>query len=190
MTGDSNYFRKRVFGGFNRQDVVNYVTALAKERNELEAAKDKAEKNAQTLAAEVAALRRDSEEAWRTIKEDIDRKYAVFETAVNAFVDFESVFGNLREEIEIAATDVFEELRNTVDITAKLPAALTQAYEKFEELRASFEAKKSDQEIVDAKTADKGGIDIADTTATDEADGSEAEATYLPEPDAAEDAVL
>ena len=162
MTGDSNYFRKRVFGGFNRQDVVNYITELAKERNVSEAGKDKAEKDARELAAEVAALRRDSEEAWRTIKEDIEQKYSVFEAAVNAFVEFEGIFSSLREEIEIAATDVFAELRNTVDITAKLPAALTQAFEKFGELRASFEAKKSIPDNIEAKTVVEAEIETAD----------------------------
>ena len=185
MTGDSNYFRKRLFGGFNRTDVVNYVTALAKERNELEAAKDKAEKNARTLAEEVATLRRDSEEAWRTIREDIEQKYSVFEAAVNAFVEFEGVFSNLREEIEVAATDVFAELRNTVDITAKLPAALTQAYERFEELRASFEAKKSDPDTVDAISIDETGTDHVDTTDAEAVKAPESDVTDTPETGAA-----
>ena len=56
MSGEVNYFRKRFFGGFNRQDVVDYIAKLAKERNESTAAKDKAVKEVQSLTNEVESL--------------------------------------------------------------------------------------------------------------------------------------
>ena len=63
MTGEINYFRKRFFGGFNREDVVSYIARVAKERNALAIAKDKAENDLHLLASEVDALRFEAREA-------------------------------------------------------------------------------------------------------------------------------
>jgi len=57
MEGEREFFRKKVFGGFNREDVVKYIAKIANERNEALAAKVKAEKKAQVLAEEVLKLR-------------------------------------------------------------------------------------------------------------------------------------
>ena len=57
MSGEKEFFRKRFFGGFNREDVIKYIAGLAEERNEALAAKERAEKKARTLAEEVKKLR-------------------------------------------------------------------------------------------------------------------------------------
>jgi len=57
MEGEKEFFRKRFFGGFNREDVIKYITGLANERNEAIEAKEKAEKKARALAEEVKKLR-------------------------------------------------------------------------------------------------------------------------------------
>ena len=49
MNGEVEYFRKRFFGGFNRKDVVAYIARLANERNEQQSAKEKAERELQSL---------------------------------------------------------------------------------------------------------------------------------------------
>ena len=193
MTGDSNYFRKRFLGGFNKADVVEYITELARERNELEAAKDKAEREAQSLANEVMALRRDAEETRRVLEEDIERKYSVFESAGDAFAEFEAVFRNLREEMEVAATNVFAELKNTVDITAKLPTELSQAGERFKELRISFNAKKSKTDRAAAETEGEaeteGGTETEGEAETDAVDATVTDAAGAPETDSADTAI-
>ncbi|MCL2228006.1 MAG: hypothetical protein FWB97_10365, partial [Oscillospiraceae bacterium] len=63
MSGEIKFFRKRFFGGFNRDDVVKYISKLAQERNEFKNAKDTAEAEAKTMAGEVEPLRLKSEEA-------------------------------------------------------------------------------------------------------------------------------
>jgi len=57
MEGEKVYFRKKVFGGFNREDVISYIAKIAEERNDAHAGKYKAEKKAQMLAEEVIKLR-------------------------------------------------------------------------------------------------------------------------------------
>jgi len=57
VTGEKEFFRKRFFGGFNRDDVIKYITKLAEERNDALAAKEKAERKARALAEEVQKLR-------------------------------------------------------------------------------------------------------------------------------------
>ena len=57
MKGEKEYFRKKVFGGFNRDDVIKYIARIADERNEAIAAKEKAQKDAKALADEIKQLR-------------------------------------------------------------------------------------------------------------------------------------
>ena len=139
MTGEIMFFRKRFFGGFNRKDVVKYIAMLAEERNELAAAKDKAENDAKALAREVAALRLEKDEAVRLINEDIERKSSVFETAGNTIREFQTVFGELSEEIKAAAEEVRNELKNAEVTVDKLPEALEQTGSRLDELKAAFD---------------------------------------------------
>jgi hypothetical protein len=57
MKGEKVFFRKKLFGGFNRDDVVQYIAKIAEERNEAIKAKEKAEKEIFTLAREIKILR-------------------------------------------------------------------------------------------------------------------------------------
>ena len=61
MKGEVEFFRKKFIGGFNRKDVVSYITKLANERNESRDGKEKAEADSRTLAAEVTSLRAELE---------------------------------------------------------------------------------------------------------------------------------
>ena len=60
MKGEKEFFRKRFFGGFNRNDVIKYIAKIAEERNVAIAAKDKAEKEVRELTAEVEKLRKET----------------------------------------------------------------------------------------------------------------------------------
>ena len=153
MNGDVNYFRNRFMGGFNKKDVINYITMMAKERNELTEAKNKAVSDARSLAAEVASLRRELEEMSRLVREDNKQKAAVFAAASDVFSEFETAFIDLRSEIEEATIDVSEELKKTCDTVAKLPAVLVEAGERLEELRAAFNAEKETVRIAAAQEA-------------------------------------
>jgi len=68
MTGKIHPFRSRFMGGFNRQDVIDYIAKLAEERNAQRAAKDMAEQEARTLADEIERLKQELEKAQRELE--------------------------------------------------------------------------------------------------------------------------
>jgi len=57
MKGEKEFFRKRLFGGFNREDVTKYIAKVANERNEALEACEKAEKRAHDLNEELCMLK-------------------------------------------------------------------------------------------------------------------------------------
>ena len=156
MTGEANIFRKRFFGGFNEGDVVAYIADLARERNELEKERDKAIQDAQSLAGEVAALRRELEEEKLKLSTDYEQKAEVFKAAGNTFAEFEIAFEELRSEIVRATAGLYSELKKADDTVAKLPPVIVRAGERFTELRTAFEADKGMTATV------KPSIEIAD----------------------------
>ena len=140
MTGDVNSFRSRFFGGFNREDVVDYIAKLAQERNELEVAKTKAENDLYALTLEIETIRSEVAEARRVMTEDYERKISLFETAADSFAEYEDSFRALCADIGAAATGVFTVMQNAGDITARMPTLLSQAVARFGVLRSRFES--------------------------------------------------
>ena len=66
MSGEKGNFRTRLFGGFNRQDVISYIeelasrrTACEKERDRLRGELDAANDRVSSLENESASLRRE-----------------------------------------------------------------------------------------------------------------------------------
>jgi len=57
MMGEKEFFRKRFFGGFNREDVIKYIAKIADERNTAIAEKEKAENELISLKEELNKLR-------------------------------------------------------------------------------------------------------------------------------------
>jgi len=68
-SGEKEFFRKRFFGGFNREDVVKYLAKIANERNEALAAQEKADENARLLTEENKKLREEKEELINVVAE-------------------------------------------------------------------------------------------------------------------------
>ena len=139
MSGELSYFRKRFFGGFNRQDVVDYVAKLAKERNELRIAKDKAIEDTQSLNDEIATLRLELDEA----RQEASRyKTEALESAIKTFSVLEADFVYLRKELESAADGVRAELESACGTIAAVPTVLERAEVRVAELRATLAAEK------------------------------------------------
>jgi chromosome segregation ATPase len=98
MTGEINFFRKRFLGGFNREDVVSYISKLAQERNENREARAIAEEDARTLADEAEALRQKTEDA----KKDADESRMAMESANLELQKLTEEVASLRFEIDEA----------------------------------------------------------------------------------------
>ena len=100
MTGEIKFFRKRFFGGFNREDVVSYIASMAQERNALADAKDKAEDDVRELNRAVTALRFETELAWRVTDESIEEKESKLRSKRKASTEFEAELDVLRDVLE------------------------------------------------------------------------------------------
>ena len=145
MTGESNYFRKSFIGGFNREDVVDYITELARERNELAEAKAKAESDVQRLTHEIEILHAETEQTKRKLEEEYTQKSSVLRAAGYIFSEFEAEFNAMRIEMEAAASGVFAELEKARGSVSKIPTILKQVRERFDGLRAEFDKDKSEE---------------------------------------------
>ena len=68
MSGEVKFFRKRFFGGFNRDDVVKYISKLAQERNEYKSAREAAEAQTKAMTEEVEPLRIEAQKAREIVE--------------------------------------------------------------------------------------------------------------------------
>ena len=139
MTGEIEFFRKRFIGGFNRQDVVDHVTKLTKERNDITKEKEKAEEEAKALAAEVDSLRRELDEARKTAA---DYKVDAIEAAHRTLSELESSFEKLRADIRTRTTGVCADLDAVISTITGVTSIFEPAGSKLAELRSSLEEEK------------------------------------------------
>ena len=139
MTGEISYFRKRFLGGFNREDVIDYIEKLAQERNKLQAEKDRAEQKVQSLTGELETLRVEIEEARKSEFEDRENKIAAVIAALKTFSDLETTLSNLNSDIFNISKRAREEFKTARQDIAELPGILEQADKRFAELLTVFE---------------------------------------------------
>ena len=146
MTGEISYFRKRFLGGFNREDVIDYIEKLAQERNKLQEEKDKVEHRLLMLTSELETLRGEIEQARKSEFEDRENKVAAIIAALNTFSDMETTLGSLSEDIFKVAERAREEFKKAREDIAELPAILEQADKRFADLLTVFEYEELDDE--------------------------------------------
>jgi len=118
MKGEIKYFRKRFFGGFNREDVVEYIAKLAQERNGFREARNVAEQEAQKLSIEIEALRLEIEEAkceadkGRDAKDALEQDKQTLASLIASLRDESATLRDkvdtLNDELEMAKLEVEE----------------------------------------------------------------------------------
>jgi len=133
MTGEIKFFRKRFIGGFNRQDVIDYIAELAKERDKNLALKDKAQMEVQALTEMVAKLRFERDEVIRLANE---YKSEVLDSARKTLAELEASFETLCAGFEQESTSICTQLETARSIIAILPSALKETGLQFSELKA------------------------------------------------------
>ena len=132
MTGEIKFFRKRFIGGFNRQDVIDYITVISKEREKDKAIIAKAEQDARGYMAEIESLMRERDEAMRLAYE---YRSEVLEEAKKTLVEIEASFKNLCTGFEEETAGICEQLETARNIVAILPSAIKKAAIRFNGLR-------------------------------------------------------
>jgi hypothetical protein len=127
MKGEIEFFRKRFFGGFNRDDVVKYISKLAQERNESRIALERAEKDARNLARMLEAKEKELT-LLRAELEELRAAVAVAqqpEEPASALGDVTSQAGDASQQKNSAAPLAQPEAATEASTTAD--AALTTA---------------------------------------------------------------
>ena len=158
MTGEIEFFRKRFVGGFNRQDVVNYISKLAQERNEWREAKEKSDQDVQAFTDEIAMLRLEIEKARREVRESREYKVAALEAALMTFSKLETAFENMRADLDTTIESICTELDQARKTVTSIPNFLARAEEGIKELQAACENEKKDA----AFDLNNGGADDAE----------------------------
>ena len=133
MTGEIKFFRKRFIGGFNRQDVVEYITDLARERDENLALREKAEQDLQAFMAEMESLKQERDEANRLAAE---YKSEVLNAARKTLVEFEASFEKMCAGFEEEVNSICTQMLAARSIMAVVPGVLKDAGSTFSGLRA------------------------------------------------------
>ena len=130
MAGEINFFRKRFLGGFDKQDVVDYIAEQADERNKLNARIEKAETDYDTLVEDarveqVSLIEKAKSEREALLEESRIEREALIE---KARVERETLF------------EKFESERKT--LIDKAEAEHKALINKSEAEREAFEAEK------------------------------------------------
>lgn len=135
MKGERDFFRKSFLGGFNRRDVVAYISKLAAERNEIEATRDKAVNDARAMTLEIAALQMELDEARRLAE---DYKAEALEAAAKVFAELETLFEVLRIDVERATAGACKELDAVAATVAGVPTIFEQACDRLAEMKSTI----------------------------------------------------
>ena len=170
MKGEKEFFRKRFFGGFNREDVIKYIAKIADERNEALAAKEKAEQDSRALADEVKKLRGEAGE----IITDADVKKIVEDNIAAKETDVAEV----AEDVEIAEVVETPEVADVAEVV-EVAEADAAAEADITEENADVEVKPEIESRVAANErimAERAAAVAAAKTAETEAVGEDAKA--------------
>ena len=95
MKGEKEFFRKRFFGGFNRDDVIKYIAKIAEERNEAFAARDNAEKELRAITLEMEKLREENS----ALVNNASKPYSNVSTEESAVMEEQQVVQTVAPEI-------------------------------------------------------------------------------------------
>ncbi len=162
MTQERGNFRGRLFGGFNRKDVINYIEALAEERNKL------AQENAQ-LKEQMEAIA-ESQQASEISEggngnRDIQEKseYVKVEPSANyggAAAEIRETVLQMRNSIEAFQRDIRINVINAQSEIADITAKFTEILGAVESVEERLESL--DREFIDiGEQSEKGGTEVA-----------------------------
>ena len=129
-------FKSKLFGGFDRQDVSDYIKQLASERNCLTEKCDE-------LEAGMSALLERAEEAEKTAEEQKRRtdEYLVCarESVVRELTELLEKYESVRSDMEVTTSHIRCELTRLGDGLSLLTEVFRKAGDRFSELKGIVE---------------------------------------------------
>lgn len=139
MAGERGNFKSRVFGGFDRRDVIGYIEKLAAERNALSRENQALREKLEALEDRVNDT---PEEVVSQAESDIEEKRRELDCAIEEvrgmLSDINREYSNICGDININVTQAGHELSVMSDKLNKLSELLTSAGGRLEELSGRF----------------------------------------------------
>ena len=141
MRGKIISFKTRLFGGFDRRDVISYIEKLAAQRN-------KYLKTAERLETQMNDLRRMLSDAELEIADANRRLVEVNVAALNdaseTLTRLQESYESIRLDMELTTAQVKGELCKVGDTLLLMSTVMNTAGHHFSELRAVVEKEKND----------------------------------------------
>jgi len=147
MANETKLFRKRFFGGFNRNDVVQYVSKLAKERNEYKNAVEAAQAEARVAAEEIEPLRLEVQVAKKALAEAHEQMKNSVESEKQISEEKEKAI----QEAKDTASEVErlkQELANEKRLTKEEHSANENAQKELQRLSSDYETLCNEHEAI------------------------------------------
>lgn len=147
MEQEKGNFRGRVFGGFDRQDVIDYIEELATERNMLRRENDDLRERLWEYEDGAAAPAEKPEDDGASDKaEDIRRELeGALEDARELLRSVRAEYDALCADVKINATHAEGELRSISTRLTGIQETLRSAGERLEEISERLEDKKEQE---------------------------------------------
>ncbi|UOO36996.1 hypothetical protein IZU99_06885 [Oscillospiraceae bacterium CM] len=140
MGGEIRHFRRRLFGGFDGNDVMRYIEELAAQRNKYKLTGDRLEAELKNLNAEIRRLQGDLDEADRRI---MDIKVKSLEDASDSIQTLQETYSNIKTEMETTTSTICEELSKLNGTLSQLSSVLDKTGDRFSELQTTMEREKA-----------------------------------------------
>jgi chromosome segregation ATPase len=141
MSGDIRHFRRRLFGGFDENDVMRYIEELAGQRNKFKLTGDRLEQELKTLQNELKRLQTELDDADRRI---MDIKVRSLGQAGSNISSLKESYSNIRAEMDVTAQAVSSELSKLSSTLTLLTSVLDKTGYRFTELESSVEREKAE----------------------------------------------
>ncbi len=141
MSGDIRHFRRRVFGGFDENDVMRYIEELAGQRNKYKLTGDRLEQDLKALQFELKRLQGELDNADRRI---MDIKVKTLGQAGSNISSLKESYLNVRSELDETAKSISGELSKLNSTLTLLSSVLDKTGYSFSELESSVEQEKAE----------------------------------------------
>ena len=129
--GETGNIRGKLFGGFNRQDGSDYITALASERNMLRKQNEKLQADMEALHLRTAEAENMALAEKQRADEFIIKERSEAEAELRELCE---KYENVRSDMEVTARHVKAELEKLENSLSLLTDIFTKAGERFDEL--------------------------------------------------------
>lgn len=143
MKGERGNFRTVCFGGFNKSDVVKYITKLAEERNRYKAMCEEKEEEIEDLIEECDDLRFRLRETERTITEREEEaekaRLEAIKSAKDVLSSFEKKYGDVSAQMDDSISELKNELLSVMEGIEKISEMIGKTGQSFEELHKELD---------------------------------------------------